>query len=153
MGDLYKRTARGFTLIELLVVMGIIIVLVAIVLVAVSPGRQFSQANNTKRRSDVVAILNAVQQYVVDNHGVLPAGITASAKTIEKAGGIDLCASLVTTYLAALPVDPLTNSGTLVSDCTSSYNTNYTILKSAADSRITVAAPAAELSATISATQ
>ena len=144
---------RGFTLIELMVVMGIIAVLIAIVLVAINPSRQFSDANNTKRRSDVVAILNAVQQYAVTNRGTLPAGITNSAKIIEKAGGIDLCASLVTTYLAALPVDPLTNGGAAVSDCTSSYNTNYTILKSVTDSRITVAAPAAELGATISATQ
>lgn len=136
-----------------MVVIGIIAVLAAIVLVAINPSRQFSLANNTKRKSDVSAILSAVQQYAAANHGVYPAGITAAAQIIEKSGGVDLCSQLVTAYIAALPVDPLTNSGTPVSACAGSYNTNYTIMKSAVDSRLTVAAPAAELSATISATQ
>lgn len=144
---------EGFTLIELLVSMGIIATLVAIVLVAINPARQFSLSNNTKRRSDVVAILSAVQQYIVANRGVAPVGISTSVLTIEKNGGVDLCALLVTTYIAALPVDPLTNSGAAVTDCTSAYNTNYTIVKSAVDSRLTVSAPAAELSASVSATQ
>lgn len=133
--------------------MGIVAVLIAIVLVAINPSRQFQQANNTKRESDVAAILNAVQQYAVANRGTYPAGITAAVQTIEKVGGVDLCAALVTTYLAALPVDPLTNSGTAVTNCAGAYNTNYTIVKSATDSRITVAAPAAELGVAISLTQ
>lgn len=153
MNLLRRQREYGFTLIELLVSMGIIATLIAIVLVAINPSRQFSQANNTKRRSDVVAILSAVQQYIVANKGVAPAGISTSVLTIEKAGGVDLCSLLVSTYIAALPVDPLTNSGTAITDCTSSYNTNYTIIKSASDSRMTVAAPAAELGATISVTQ
>jgi prepilin-type N-terminal cleavage/methylation domain-containing protein len=51
---------KGFTLIELVVVIGILAVLLTIVLVAINPARQFKQANDTKRRSDVNAILNAV---------------------------------------------------------------------------------------------
>jgi prepilin-type N-terminal cleavage/methylation domain-containing protein len=149
--ELHENT--GFTLIELVVVIGIIAVLAAIVLVAINPSRQFSQANNTKRHSDVNAILGAVQQYAVANRGVYPAGVSTSALTIKKSGGVDLCSFLVTTYIAALPVDPLTNSGAAVTNCGSAYNTNYTIVKSAADNRITVAAPAAEIGITISATQ
>ena len=147
------KRSKGFTLIELLVSMGIITTLIAIVLVAINPARQFALSNNTKRRSDVVAILSAIQQYIVANRGVAPVGISTSVLTIEKSGGVDLCALLVTTYIAALPVDPLTNSGTSVTDCTSAYNTNYTIIKSAIDSRLTVSAPAAELGASVSATQ
>ena len=143
----------GFTLIELVVVVGIIAVLVSIVLVALNPSKQFKQANNTKRGSDVTAILNAVQHYAAANRGIYPAGITTTAQTIEKTGGLDICSLLVTTFIAALPVDPLTNNGTAVTDCASSYNTNYTILKNAADNRITVSAPAAELGATINVTQ
>ncbi len=143
---------RGFTLIELLVVIGILAVLLAITLIAINPARQFSQANNTKRSSDVNAILNAVGQYAADNKGTLPTGITTAAQTVSNTGA-DICASLVTQYLAALPVDPLTNNGTPVTNCAAAYNTNYTIVRSAADNRLTVTAPAAELNAVISVTR
>ena len=148
---------KGFTLIELLVVIGILAILLAITLIAINPARQFAQSNNTKRSSDVNAILNAVGQYAADNNGTLPAGIpdtTAGAAVIgDGVGQVDICASLVTQYLAALPVDPLTNNGTPVTDCTAAYVTNYTIVRSTTDNRITVTAPAAELGATISVTR
>ena len=153
-----QQNKRGFTLIELLVVIGILAVLLAITLIAINPAKQFSQANNTKRRSDVNAILNAVDQYAADNKGALPTGISACTLAapcvIEQTGGVDVCAALVTKYLAALPVDPLTNNGTPVTDCTSAYNTNYTIYQaSGTDKRVTVTAPAAELGDVISVTR
>ena len=143
---------RGFTLIELLVVIGILAVLLAITLIAINPAKQFAQANNTKRSSDVNAILNGVGQYAADNKGVIPAGITTSAQNIANTGA-DVCAELITTYLAALPVDPLTNNGTPVTNCAAAYDTNYTIVRSSTDNRITVTAPAAELGATIAVTR
>src|SRR5260221_2862136 len=69
-----KNLQKGFTLIELLVVIGILAILLAIVLIAINPARQFAQANNTKRQSDVNSILNAVNQYMADNKGALPTG-------------------------------------------------------------------------------
>ncbi len=54
-----KNLQKGFTLIELLVVIGILAILLAIVLIAINPARQFAQANDTKRESDVHTILNA----------------------------------------------------------------------------------------------
>ena len=146
---------RGFTLIELLVVIGILAVLLAITLIAINPARQFSQANNTKRSSDVNAILNAVGQYAADNQGNLSAlSITATASAIASTG-VDICSDLVPQYIAALPVDPLTNNGDPVdeSECTTAYDTAYTISQSATDNRITVNAPAAELGASISVTR
>lgn len=143
---------RGFTLIELLVVIGILAVLLAITLIAINPAKQFSQANNTKRRSDVNAILNAIDQYAADNKGALPTGITTTSQTINNTAA-NICAALVTKYLAALPVDPLTGGGAAVTDCAVAYNTNYTVVQSAADNRVTVSAPAAELSETISVTR
>lgn len=139
---------KGFTLIEVLLVIVIIAILAAIVIVAVNPGRQISQANNTQRNSDVRAVLDAVHQYAVDNRGVLPTAITTTATTVKSAtGGVDICALLVPTYLTALPYDP-TATGAAYTDCTT-YDTGYTIAKDA-NGRVTVAAPTAELSETIS---
>ena len=111
-------------------------------------------------KDDVNAILNAVGQYAADNHGSLPAGLTANCSAaacdvtgVVAAGNIDLCPALVTSYLAALPVDPLTNNGTPVSTCNATYVAGYTIQVSAADNRVTVTAPAAELSQVISVTR
>lgn len=146
------RNQRGFTLIELLVVIGILAVLLAITLIAINPARQFAQANNTKRRSDVNAILNAVNQYMADNKGALPAGITGLVQTISNTGA-NICAALVPQYLAAFPRDPLTANGVAVTDCTVAYNTNYTIVQSATNSRITINAPAVELGESVSVTR
>lgn len=145
-----KKAEGGFTLIEILIVIGIIAVLATIVLVAVNPSRQFSQANNAHRSSDINALLNAVGQYIVDNKGVIPAAITTTAQDISN-GGADICSAIMPTYIPSLPQDPKSNGGALITSCTT-YNSNYTIKKDA-DGRITVAAPDAELSATISVTR
>jgi len=154
---LQKRLAlsksKGFTLIELLVVIGILAVLLAITLIAINPQRQFSQANNTKRSSDINAILNAIGQYAADNKGALPTNlattcdsaapcsITSDTAVTSRA---DICSDLVPQYLAALPVDPLTSGGTPVTDCAVTYTTNYEVYRGT-DNRITVTAPATEL--------
>src|SRR5512144_3058252 len=100
-----RTPKRGFTLIELLVVIGILAILLTIVLIAINPARQFAQANNTKRRSDVTAILNAIHQYGADNHGNMSAlNIPQDpnpALNISEAGA-NLCASIMPTYISAL---------------------------------------------------
>lgn len=144
------KIKKGFTLIELLVVIGILSILLVITLVAINPVRQFQLANNTKRRSDVNAILNAVHQYAADHKGQLPAGIATSVESIGSGvGNADICTDIVPTYIAAVPADPLTNNGASVTDC-SSYTTGYQISKSNTNNRVTVTAPAAELSEIIS---
>lgn len=145
------RSQKGFTLIELLVVIGILAVLLAITLIAINPGRQFAQANNTARSSDVNSILNAVGQYLADNKGVLPPGIAAgdADKPIGSAvGGTGeaFCTALVSRYIAALPHDPL--PAYTYTDCTT-YTTGYTVSVStpgAGDTpRVTIKAPQTEL--------
>lgn len=146
----------GFTLIELLVVIGILAVLLAITLIAINPQRQFQQTNNTKRSSDVNAILNAITQYAVDNKGALPTGINTTAQTISATAFNTMCTQLVPQYIAALPVDPLANNGTPIdaSGCTgTTWNTNYTVQQISSSNRIRVAAPSAELSQTIEVTR
>ena len=147
-----KKINKGFTLIELLVVIGILAILLAIVLIAINPARQFSQANNTQRQSDVNAILNGIHQYAADNDGQLPAGITTTASNISDTGA-DLCALLVTDYLAALPVDPTGGDPVDEAGCAAAYDTTYTVVTSASNNRVTVTAPSAELSVIISATR
>ena len=146
--DLKKtlHKTKGFTLIELLVVIGILAVLLAIVLIAVNPPRQFILARNTQRRSDALAILNGVGQFFAEN-GTLPANIaTGSAQAVKSsvAPGTpgDICDNLVPTYLAEMPVDPLPSSSFDFTDC-STYDSGYTITKNAAN-RITVEAPKSE---------
>lgn len=150
---------QGFTLIEVLIVIGILGILFAIVLVAVNPQENFQQANNTQRKADVNAIVNAISQYAAANNGQLPSGIDSTDRTISSAGGtgdVDLCTALVPTYIADLPLDPTsgteTPSGSLCTDASAEYSTGYTVTTSAGN-RVTVSAPSAELSEVIGVTR
>jgi len=142
----------GFTLIEILVVIGIVAALAAIVIVAINPARQFAQARNSQRQSNVNTILNAVGQRLADNKGVfaggtpncpaLTAGITyrIASGTSTPTSNIDL-SCLTPTYIpAALPFDPSAPGSSFVS--ASNYNTEYYI-ELDAQGRYTVSAPEA----------
>ena len=148
------KTRKAFTLIELLLVIGIIAILASIVIVAINPTKQLGDARNAQRRSDVNTVLNAVYQYAIDNNGTLPGAIpSGTAKPVclgtvtgtactDTAAGVDL-SDLIGTYIVAIPADPQ-NTDTSV--------TGYTIVQDA-NGRVTVAAPSAEQSATISVTR
>lgn len=154
---LTSNLQEGFTLIELLVVIGILAILLSIVLIAINPARQFAQANNIRRRSDVSALLNGIHQYAADNNGTLPPGMPSagSSEAISSTTtGYNFCASLVPTYLAELPKDPSVGSSYV--DC-NSYETKYDVFIASASAgntpRITVSAPEAELAVGISVTR
>jgi len=146
------KNKKGFTLIELLVVIGILAVLLAITLIAINPRRQFQQANDTKRRSDVNAILNAINQYMSDNNGNVPPGITAVAQPISNTGA-NICTVLIPTYIATLPSDPTagTPPNSIADPCPGSYNTAYSVV-STVSNRITVSA-VGEITTSISVTR
>ena len=143
------KANKGFTLIELLVVIGILAILLAITLIAINPARQFGQANDTKRRSDLTAILNSIGQYGASNSGNLPtevAALTAGAVTTLNSTNFPLlCAQLVPNYLPAVPVDPSGNdqNGIEAADCAGTWTTGttsvYQITRDA-NNRITVSA-------------
>lgn len=113
--------------------------------------RPFKQANDVKRKSDINALLYAINQYAADRRGVLPSIISIELKTISSTDA-ELCSLLVPEYLAALPSDPSFNSGLPITDCTKPYNTHYTVARST-DGKITVSAPEAELGQKISVTR
>jgi type IV pilus assembly protein PilA len=167
MKNIYKTKYKGFTLLEILLVIAAIGILAAIVLVAINPNRQLAQARNAQRRSDVNAISSAVYQKIIDDAAsnvttmnttlvdatvyALGTGATAvcgpSGTTLVVTGttaALDLTSQLVSNYVSSVPFDP--SGGSAV--CT-----GYTITQAATDGRITVTAPRAELSATISVTR
>ncbi len=153
-----KIRARGFTLIEILLVMGIIAILAAVVIVAINPARQFAQARNSQRTSNVFSILNAISQNMADNQGVFncaAGAIPNTATVIKSSGGYNAAACLAPTYLPQLPFDPSASGAHFTND--TDYDTKYTIIKDSTTGRITVAAPealtAGELNKDISATR
>ena len=146
----------GFTLIELLIVIAILTVLFAITIIAVNPVRQFAQADDTQRRSDINALLNATYQYAADNRGALPAfipstttqiigsaatgcNIACGLATTTESVCLNLYPTLVPTYISDIPKDP---------DATASTTSRYAITKSSSNNRITITACDAELAST-----
>lgn len=151
------KQQKGFTLLEVLLVIAMIAILAAIVIIAINPAKQLAESRNAQRRSDVNTILNAVYQYAIDNGGAMPASVTALVdNTPTEICGTGPCGitvdlgvlTLLEKYIVSIPIDPKYPTGT---GCTA-VGVCYTIAITAND-RITVAAPSAELAATISVTR
>ena len=117
------NSSKGFTLIELLIVIAIIAVLAISVFVALNPAKRVSDANDSRRKTDVENILNAIHSYVVDNDGDYPTGLsvsmdeaqlgTAATGAAIATGGCavteDAALNLATPlaeYLKSIPFDP-----------------------------------------------
>jgi type IV pilus assembly protein PilA len=152
-------SSKGFTLLEILLVIAAIGILAAIVLVAINPNRQLAQARNAQRRSDVTAISNAIYQYTIDNSGTLPNNVDSTLRNVISTTGTTTCtivgavvvatnvsdfvSQITPTYIAAIPRDP-----SVASTGCSDY-----LVQTSTGNRITVSAPRAELSTTVSVTR
>lgn len=112
------QSNSGFTLIELLIVIAIIAILAVTVFVALNPVQRFSDARDSRRWADVNNLLTAVHEYIVDNDGSLPSGLTngmtetqlgTAGTGCDDCGGSASCLDMSTTlqnYLASIPIDP-----------------------------------------------
>lgn len=74
-----KTKNNGFTLLELLVVIGIIAILVALATVSYSATQK--QGRDSKRKQDLVAVQNALEQYYSNNYYKYPDGTCRDADT------------------------------------------------------------------------
>lgn len=124
MKKITHKFQKGFTLIELLVVIAIIAILAVSVFVALDPVTRFADARNSRRWSDVNNYLTAIHEYIVDNDGDLPTGLSTNLTETQigtcTSGGATLCSGATAAcvnltaplvkYLKSLPQDPDTGS-------------------------------------------
>ena len=138
---------KGFTLLEILLVVAAIGILAAIVIVAINPNRQLAKVRNSERQSEINTVLDGTYQYIIDNNGAFPSGLTGDgtvysikregASSCDATNSIALEDELVPDYLAEIPEDPQ------VDDLSTTGCTGYTITRTSSD-RITVASPNTE---------
>lgn len=118
------KIKNGFTLIELLLVIAIIAILAVVVLAALNPVQRIKDAHDARRNSDVDTIMTSIQEYIIDNKGALPSGLSTGMSETQLGTGasgcaiatggcsvvaaacVDLTTPLVK-YLKSIPIDPL----------------------------------------------
>lgn len=87
-----KMKQDGFTLIELLIVIVIILLLAVTVFVALNPSKRIKDAKDARRTADVETILTAVHEYIVDNKGAYPSGLSAGLAEVQLGTDVSGCA-------------------------------------------------------------
>ena len=125
----------------------IISILAVTVFVALNPVKRFADARDSRRWTDVDSILTAVHEYIVDNGGTAPAGISTSEQQIGTSATAcnntncnttaTACLNLATSlapYLKSLPTDPKVGTAAI---------TGYKIVKDT-NGIVTVSACASE---------
>lgn len=137
-----RENLQGFTLIEILIVIGLIAILAAVTIIALNPGENFTAARNSERKSEVAQIASALTQWYIEpgngDYTTLNLGAATPMPTCGGAGipipkvtgTAELYDALVPAYLADIPNDPDSPTGS---------NTNYNLC--ADETRFTITAP------------
>lgn len=146
----------GLTLIEIIISVAMIAVLSAIYFFVANPAQQLAGSRNTERQLQLQAIMNAIRQNIADQsneqfacaNGPIP---TSTKTMASSAGSYNIGPCLVPTYgIFTMPFDPSASSSHYVS--VNDYDTGYAIVMNASGS-ITLSAPNAEMSQTVSITR
>ncbi len=133
------KQSKGFTLVELLIVIAVMAILMAVVFVALNPLARFQDTRNSKRWTDVNAIISAIKLQQVDNQGNFLASINSLATgtyymigtgaafagtcpNTTISGMVDITPLETNGYLAKIPVDP--TGGTTWTAAASGYYLN-----------------------------
>jgi prepilin-type N-terminal cleavage/methylation domain-containing protein len=133
---------KGFTLLEVLLVMTLVSILLVIGLRSINIDKQFGDVNNAQRKSDVLTIYTAINQYRDDNAGNVPTGITDEVKQIcqpncsMSANKVDISTALEP-YITfeKIPIDPKQQGLDI---------TGYSVFVDNVSGRVIVSAPLAE---------
>lgn len=124
--------ANGFTLIELLLVVAILSILLVVVFAALNPAQRLQDTRNANRWTHSNQVLTAIHEYIVDNDGDLPFGLTNPLSEVElgtctignaNCSGVTDCVDLsspLANYISSMPIDPDSGEG-------SSTTTGYTV--------------------------
>jgi len=146
---------RGLTLIEILVAITLIVILTSVYFLVANPAGQLAASRNNTRTLNLQTLMLAIQQNRADqgnetfscSSGPVP---TTTTDMASASGSYNIAPCLVPDYISVLPVDPSASSAHYLS--VSNYDTGYRIVENASGS-ITLSAPYAELSQTISTTR
>jgi hypothetical protein len=138
---------------ELLVAGGVITILVVLAVGFIHPANYGPEQRNGQRLAGTAELAQAFNRYT-EQHGSLPNGITDKAKVLGSEDGmLDLCTSLVPTYLKDMPLDPLGGSMNekACDPSDASYISGYSV--EFEGGKLVIGAPAAEAGENIAITR
>lgn len=100
------KKLKGFTILQLILSVALLAIIVAIVYVAINPGKHFMESRNEQRVSDLISLRNGLQQYTVNNQGAKYPGLDENLRII----GTDSSGCTTECRIVAVEGDPAQNS-------------------------------------------
>lgn len=115
------RKLRGFTILQLLLSVALLAIIMAIVYIAINPGKHFVETRNEQRVSDLKSLRNGLQQYAVNNGGQSFPGIDSSLRVIGTASS----GCLTSCKIVALEGEPVATRTFITQSSTEFNNGTY----------------------------